>query len=104
MPEFAQRIGRQLPDIATESVGAAQTLYEYSRAQQGVEGLGAIVGTGAEGLKQGVDIVTGLTPEYSDLKDGAPIQIDSEPVIPPSKPRFSPILQDNSDEITDETE
>lgn len=102
VPEFAQRIGRQLPDMASSGAFAVKGLYSDGPVERGVQTVGTVAGAGVEGLKRGVDTLTGQTPEYGELKDIDLIEINIEPVTPASRPRYSPLLDADNDGSVDE--
>ncbi len=102
-PEFTKRIGRQLPDLVSDITGFTETLYVDTPLKTGVEGAGALVGSGAKGVTYAIDKITGLEPNTDLLQDVDTLDIIIEPVKPTSKPPYDPLiggsLHGNVDEI-----
>ncbi len=101
-PEFAQRIGRQLPNIAGDVSGAAQAVYTKTPIQTGVEGVVALANIGAQGVKEGADSLTGIKPAYNDLQESGAIVIDVNPIKPASVPPYDLLIDADKDGQIDE--
>lgn len=95
-PEFTQKIGAQIPNIAEDVTVGVGELYEDSPIETAVRTVGAIASEGAELSKRGVDTVTGQTLHHHDLYDQTAIEIVTDPINPPSNPPFDPLLDDDS--------
>ncbi len=96
-PEFAQRIGRQLPNIPREATHTIKDLYADSPIEQGLKGAAAMSGAAAQGVKRGADAVTGQSSTYDDLRDVDLTSIEIEPISPPSVPRYDPLIDSDND-------
>jgi outer membrane protein len=102
VPEFAQRIGRQMPNIPREATRAIQKTYADSPIEQSVEGVVSLSAAGVQGLKQGVGTVTGQSADYDDLRGVDLTSIQIEPISPPSVPRYDPLIDADNDGQIDE--
>jgi len=103
VPEVIQRIGRQIPNIPKDIVGAADIVYHEGGVKNVVDFTGSVADQGAEASKRVLDTVTRQTPEFHDLRTQKTPKIVTEPIKPASQPPYNPLLDTDLDGKIDET-
>ncbi|WP_418153068.1 TolC family protein [Litorimonas sp. RW-G-Af-16] len=86
VPEAAQKIGRQIPDIVNDVAGGVATLGRATKLDTVPETLSKAEVKPVKLLKDAADTVTGQEGEYHALRDVPLPEIVTEPIQPPSQP------------------
>lgn len=102
VPEFAQKIGRQVPNIVNDAVGVSVLLIEQSDVGESLDSLGDVVGETVNDGKELLDRATFITPTYDPVRNEISSEIITEPIIPPSNPPYDPVLDADNDGDIDE--
>ncbi|WP_427451137.1 TolC family outer membrane protein [Litorimonas sp. WD9-15] len=101
VPEFVQKIGRQVPNIVNDAVGVPVTLIGKSDLGESLDNLGDRLGGIGTDAKEALDYISNQDPEYDPrLRTDNP-EIIIEPIKPASAPPYDPLLDGDADGVVD---